>query len=287
MKSYGVRFYCGHPVGKDMAPVSKILEKLEGIRKDGFSFPHLKDGSIAYELRDFHEFHNGAVYQGVLAVLRDDAPNIRTAEGAEKPIELAADEHIIEKNHFLYYRENELLVWQVNGRGSHISRLEAYLGQIAGHAVILADVLNEAAINKLDNGIIRRFELRVAKVRNAEAVDPNSWEGSTFDLMEGLDGTTLSIDVATRRKKQGLSAKTLGVLHRLMARPETKALRVKVDGQTEPIDLFADCIKDRISVPMLGMYPIPMHIFTELAKAKDRQKEALDACFGKGAAVLE
>jgi hypothetical protein len=287
IKSYGVRFYCGQAFVENGQPVSAILAKFEEMKRAGIPFPHLQDGAVAYELRDFESFNGGASYRGVLAVLRDDAPNIRTATGGEKPIQLEVDEHVIEKNHFLYFRENELLVWQVNGRASHISRLEAYLANVAGHAVSLADVLNEQAIKRLDNGIIQRLEIRVARVRNAEAVDPNSWVGSTFDLMNGLDGTTLSIDIGTRRKKRGLSAKAMGVVHGLMARPETRSLRVKLDGQDDLIDLFADCIKDRIGVGMVGLYPVPAEIFSALAAAKDNQKGALDACFGAGSGVLD
>jgi hypothetical protein len=287
MKNYVVRFYGGAFSEDNAARVSTILQSAYDSFQQGNPYPHLQDGSVAYELRDLHSLNGGTAFKGVLAVLRDDAPHIRAADGLERPIALGENEHVIEKNHFLFFKENELLVWQANGRASHISRLEAYLSALSGTTIVLNDVISQNALQRLEEGTVRRFKVRLGKVRNAEAVDPHNWEAPTFDLMNGVDGTSMMFEVATRRKQKGLTDSIKQAVHRFLDRPETKAIEVKLLGEQDPIDLFADCVKDRISVGMVGLYPVPDEIFAALAAAKDRQQGALDAYFGTGDAVLE
>lgn len=289
MKHYGVRFYRGR-VGADgnAGMVSEILLRMYlAWRINGDPIPQWDAGSCKYELRDLVSFNDGASFKGVLAVLRDDAPHIRGADGIERDIPLDVNEHVIEKNHFLFFRDNELLVWQVNGRASHISRLEQYITMLAPETIVFDDIINRSALARLENGIVKRFRLRVAKSKNAAAVNPENWEDGAFELMNGIDGTTLQVEIATRRKAQGLSGSVKAAIHRLLDRGETRALEVRLEGDKEPIDLFADCVRDKMQVDMNGMYPFPESIYSELSAAKDRQQVTLDDFFGVGNAVLE
>jgi hypothetical protein len=288
MKSFGVRFYTASILDPNVPhPVSDVLAAIEAAVSSGNPMPHLPDGTVAYELRDFVSFNNGAAFRGVLAVLRDDAPNIREANGAERPIVLAPDERIIEKNHFLYFKDQELLVWQVNGHGSHVSRFERYLSTVAGHGVSLSDIIQPAALERLNAGTVKRFKVRIASPRNAEAVDPNNWESDAFNLMRGVNGTNITLEISTRKHGKGLANEIKQVAHRLLDRADTRALEVKLDGQTEPIDLFADCLTEKIEVKMVGAYPDTQDMFAGLAAAKDRRRGDLDGYFGQGDLVLE
>lgn len=288
MKSFGVRFYCGAFIdAAENRTVSEILKGLYDAHATGVAYPHVHDGGVIYELRDFDCLNNGTSFKGVLAVLRDDAPNIREAAGTERAIALAQDEHLIEKNHFLYFSDRQLLIWQVNGRGSHISRMEKYLTEAAGTTISLGDVIQPEALRKVNAGTVKRFKLRVAAARNADAIDPNNWEAGTFELMNGIGATTISVEVATRRRGRGLVDEAKNVVHRLLNREDTRALQVQMLGEIEPIDLFADCLKERISVPMVGLYPVAQDIFAALAVAKDNQRIPLDEYFGQGNRVLD
>jgi hypothetical protein len=288
MKDFIVRFYCRNFISADRPKrISQLLQEAFLNFQQGTPYPQLPDGGVKYELREFHSFNNGASFKGVLAVLRDDAPSIREAGGGERAIRLGADEHLIEKNHFLYFTDRELLVWQVNGRGSHMHRFELYLSHLAGHILTLDDVIDPAALARIAAGQVKRLKVRIAGSRNPEAIDPNNWESGIFDLMDGVDGTAITLEVATRRRGNGLSDAVKDVAHRLMDADQTRGLQVTMLGEQEPIDLFADCVKDRISVGMVGLYPITEEIFTAMSRAKDRQKATLDAYFGQGNNVLE
>lgn len=283
IKSFRVRFYEGLVAGGG-TDVAAILLGLHG---QGAPYPHLQDGTIAYEMRDLVSLNGGRVFKGVLAVLRDDAPNIRDATGAEREIALAPDEHVIEKNHFLYYSDRRLLVWQVNGRGSHISRMEKYLGFISDETVSLSDVIQPNALRRLNEGTVKRLKLRVATPRNAAEVDANNWEASTFEMMNGIGATSITVEVNAGRGRKKLDDQVMGVIHRLLNREDTRAVQVTMTGEQEPIDLFADCITAMISVPMLGLYPVAHDIFAALEAAKQQQQASLDEYFGQGNAVLE
>lgn len=288
MKSYSVRFYAGQAGADGNAKkVSEIFGDLIQKQAQGEQLPQMIEGGKIYELRDFLGFNNGASFRGVLAVLRDDAPHIRAADGAERAIELEQDEHIIEKNHFLFFRANELLIWQVNGHASHISRFERYLTACAPETITFNDVINKSSLERLEQGTVKRLRVRVAKPKNAAAIDPNNWESGAFELMNGIDGTMLQVEISTRRKNQGLSANVKSAIHRFLDRAETRALEVKLDGEKDLIDLFADCMRERIEVEMNGLYPLADSIYAALQGAKDKQSEALNAYFGAGNAVLE
>lgn len=289
MKSYGVRFYKGR-VGADgnAGLVSQILLAQSQAAVDGAPMPQHHDGSCKYEIRDFVSLNGGASFKGVLAVLRDDAPHIRGADGAERSIPLDENEHVIEKNHFLFFRANELLVWQVNGRASHISRFEQYLTMLAApETVSFDDVINRSSLERLEQGVVKRLKVRLAKPKNAAVIDPENWEHGAFEMLNGVDGTTIQFEISTRRKTRGLAAGVKLAVHRLLDRAETRALNVKLEGDREPIDIFADCVREKIQVQMNGLYPFPESIYTELASAKDRQQVTLDNFFGVGDAVLE
>lgn len=288
MKSFGVRFYQGYLHDNERGrTVHDLFNELLQKQDLGQSPPQVGDGTIKHELRELKASQNGKVVQGVLALVRDDAPHIREADGGERPIELDDQEGILEKNYFLYYKDQCLLVWQVNGRASHISRFESYLSSYAGAIAQFNDILQEGAYDRLRNGLIKSLRFRIAKRRNANAIDPHDWESDVFDLMGGVGGTVIEVKVSTRRKGKGLTNGVTDAIHRMMNRDDVSALQVKIDGQTEPIDLFADRIFDRIEVQMLGHYPAPLDIIAQLAQAKDRQQQALEASLGKGNQVLE
>lgn len=102
-KTFGVRFYKGTVLGPHSS-VSEILQELFNGQQQGQPLPHVLDGSVSYELRSFNAHNGGTVFTGVLAVLRDDAPNIRDHLGAERPLDLQPGERLIEKNHFILFQ---------------------------------------------------------------------------------------------------------------------------------------------------------------------------------------
>ena len=289
MKSFGVRFYRGVVGNGDASGrnVSDLLTELANYHDEDKQLPQLEVGQLINELRELAVSNTGSVIQGVLALVRDDAPHIRQADGRERPIVLQEQEGVLEKNYFLYFVDQQLLVWQVNGRASHISRFERYLTELSGLNIKFLDILQEGAFKRIKDGMIKSLRFRVAKRKNAEAVSPDDWESDAFEMMSSAEATIIDIKVSTRRRSKGLLGGLSTTVHRMLNRDDVSALQVQLNGEKEPIDLLADCITDRIQVEMHGHYPVPKDILHQLSQAKDRQKFALEAVLGAGDKILE
>lgn len=289
-KTYAVRFYCGTAKNSDgeTKAVSEILSRLAVAAENGDQNFQSHAGDERFELRDLYKSAAGGYISGVLAVLRPDAPHIREASGSEKPIPLKEGDSVIEKNHFIYYREHELLAWQVNGRGSHVSRMEKHLSMATGmnYLVTLDDVLTLDALTRLSQGIVTKLEFRAAKPKNAALIDSANWESAAFDMMSESDATLVNVSVSTRSRHSGLSSSLKGAIHRLLNAETTRKVQVKLRAVEDPIDLMAECLKGKITVKMKGLYPDSKQVIAEMDTVKRSLQASIDAYFGKGDAVL-
>lgn len=283
-KKFGVRFYKGNVIDPNVL-ISELLLQLYTAHHQSQSYPHVTDGSVAYELRNFTSLNNGSVFTGVLAVLRDDAPNIRDHQGNERPIDLQPGERVIEKNHFVFYRERQLLAWQVNTRASHVTRFEQYLSNVSGSIVGFDDIILAASFKRIKEGVVKKLEVKIASPKNPDLVSSSDWSSQALSMMSGVGATSIRIDVSTRMRS-GLKTSVKQVIHQLKDSAEAASIKVKLAGEAEPIDLVADSIKGRVSVNMVGMYPDPADMFIQLQQLKDAKKGELDEFFGQGSRVL-
>lgn len=283
-KQFGVRFYRGNVLDSSVR-VSDILQQLYSAHQSSQQYPHVAGSTVAYELRDFTSLNSGSVFTGVLAVLRDDAPNIRDGHGVERPITMQPGDRLIEKNHFVFYKERQLLAWQVNARASHVSRFEQYLADVAGVVVGFDDIITAASFKRLNEGIVKKLEVRIAAPKNPGLVSSTDWTSRAFQMMSGVGATSIKIDVSTRAGK-GLLDDVKQVIHQLKDSSEAESIKVKLAGDAEPVDLVADSIKGKVSVNMVGLYPDPIDMFIQLQQLKDAKKGELDEFFGQGTNVL-
>lgn len=283
-KQFGVRFYKGNVLNSGVL-VSDILQQLYTAHQGGQTYPHVSGSSVAYELRDFTSLNNGSVFTGVLAVLRDDAPNIRDGQGNERPITMQPGDRLIEKNHFVFYKERQLLAWQVNARASHVSRFEQYLSTAAGAIVGFDDIISAASFKRISEGVVKKLEVRIAAPKNPALIPSTDWTSRAFQMMSGVGATSIKIDVSTRTGK-GLMDGVKQVIHQLKDSAEAESIKVKLAGDSEPVDLVADSIRGKVSVNMVGLYPDPIDMFAQLQHLKDAKKGELDEFFGQGTNVL-
>lgn len=277
-KRYKVRFYTGF--SEDGAPkISEILQDIYTKFLNKTPLPHIKNEGKAYELRNFISLNNGASFKGVLATVRDDAPNIRKSDGKEEKIKLEKDEGVMEKNHFLYFKKNELLIWQQNTNASFVGKFSFYLSSICKKTVSFDDILTAESWKKLESGDIRKFEFKVSRPKSDVEIKPTDWSQKSFDLMNGLNANNITITTAARRGET-LKAPAKAIIKNLLHSAEIKTLKVTPEGQ-EPIDLLADRISTNISVKMEGKYPILDDIFNKLDVAKSQKQKELDEHFGE------
>lgn len=283
-KEFKVRFYRVNVYSADdIEPLDAagMFSKLQSTSTGGLCAT-VHDQLQGFEVRDLRAHNSGTVYQGVFATIRDDAPHIREALGGERVIPLQQDEGILEKNHFLYYRDQSVLVYQVNQRASHPTRFEFYLSTLAGagHSVSLDDMLTRDAWEKLNNGIVKEFDVTFDAPRDPNAYDPADFTSENLRVIERSGAGSMRVVLKASRGRQGLLEWVKHTLHQLKQDRQVRKLQVKLDGETTPIDLFADVIREKITVAMDGRYPNSQRTFEALEAAKQRAQAAIDAHFG-------
>lgn len=280
-KKYKVRFF-NSSTGNGQLKASELFEQLAKIIAVDTVGPSILLGDNKFQLRELTSINNGKSFKGAFAKLRDDAPHIANETGAEKPITLNADEHLIEKNYFLYFAAQELLVYQTNFSASDCSKLGQYLTSFsAGKSTVsFADVLRPEALKKLLAGQIKSVEVAFAKPKKlANFAHQTDWSKNMMELLKTSGAGRIVVKVSTKSKTQTLTHEMKGVIQEFFDNEYTRTLKVKLADVERPIDLIAEAVREEIEVAMIGVYPNPLSIYAELDKAKDRQKSDLDEYF--------
>lgn len=284
LKDFKVRFYkVSTQTVDNVQPLTAnhLFARLHQGAQHGLC-PTINVDSLGYEIRELIAHNRGAVYQGVFATIRDDAPHIREAQGGERIIPLRDDEGILEKNHFLYYANQSVLVYQVNQRASHPSRFEDYLRTMAGmgHTVTLDDMLTRDAWEKLRNGVVKEFDVTFDAPHDPAAYDPTEFSAESMSIMDRSGAGSIRMQLKATRGRQGLLQWAKRTATQLRRDTQVRRLLVRLDGEDSPIDLFADVIREKMTVEMDGRYPNSRRTFEELEAAKRRAQGAIDAHFG-------
>lgn len=131
-KTYQVRF--ARPVvGSNGAPLASLLTRLHA--QHGEHLPARDFGGDRYQVRDLVKV--GTVWKGTFGKLRDDAPHLVNGADEEKELDLEDGDRLLEKCHYLYREQGNLLVWQLNRSSGGMSRFEDYLGALHDEPVLV------------------------------------------------------------------------------------------------------------------------------------------------------
>jgi hypothetical protein len=290
-KNYKVGFFVGK-VGSDgkVGKVSAILKKLAGQKK------HLIHGAGArtdkYEIRHLESFNDGASFTGVFAKIRlSDLPHIGEAGGPERELELAEKEGLIEKNHFLYFRRYEMLVYQANRNGGSEQRMAEYLSSSANETISFDPVLQPEPMKRLMRNELKITSLEVSFARptNADWYPKDQFGKDLMGLLHGAEGARLHLSVhangyGRRTKQHHLRDALKRTMREIVNHADTRVARVMVDDDDHehPIDLIADRIRDSVVVPMNGRYPVTEKMFNALREVHDAQGHNFRDIFGDG-----
>lgn len=230
----------------------------------------------AFELREL--FAHSGVITGCLALLDSEAPHIRDVAGIERKIAVKPGDQFLQKNYFIYYKKQRLLVWQFNLAANHVNNFGIMLSALTAnqHTIVCNVLLDDAFGFDPRTAKIQYVDLRVrepstnAQRLQVEQLDPNSWGVNPFAVMSKSQSSSFSLVLQTRRASTPKLAGWVGdMVEKLWGSSQTRKLRVKVADLEEPIDLLAKRIKARISVKMDGLYPNPKSVLEQLQEAKD------------------
>lgn len=293
-KHYRIGFY-RVAVGAD-ARMGNICERLLAARDGNKMTRALKMGESQVQIRGVEELPHGAGVKGYVARFREETPLTGSPDTPiETPIQLDEGSALIERNHFILYRERgnlELIAYQAGLEGTHVSGLGHYLTLLFGadDAVCMNQVLTPNAYRALvAGGLVKSIDFRVAKPQSKQfAPDPeDTWTQEGIDFMKATGATSYEVKISTKKRGQGLLTDVRQRISILMRSPFTKKLKVKMSDIEEPIDLLAQRLTERITVLPVEGNITSAAVLDGIRGAKIRVQPLLDEIFGQGDEILE
>lgn len=293
-KSMTIEFYQG-VVGTNgnADTVSGLMAELA----DADPRPVITIKGMQHEIRDLRSYNRGASLSGVFAKFRqNDIPHAGAPGGAEHKLDLEEEEGLLEKNHFLYFREHELLVYQRNGNGSTTMRLAAYCSVFNNEAVAFNPVLQLEPMRRLmrNNVLPRRLDLTVARPTNPALFPDDEWNNNLMRVMTEAGGMRIHARItadarSADRNDWYLSDRIKRSINELVSNDlaSVAKLRVEEDGIVHPIDLIADRLLSQKDVEMDERYPVPESIYAALRQARNDERETLQEIFGAQGHALD
>ena len=291
-KTYTVDFYTVQVgAGGVNAAFTGFLTDLA--ENDGISAPRSDNNGNEWIIKSV--VGNRRYYSGVYGKLRkNDIPKIGDEAGHEEEIQLEDHQGLIEKNYFLYYPQQNLLVWQVNVSASWPASFASYLTDHFGEATIFHPVVTVDNMERFMRGDAElvKAELTIARPTNPELYDNDDFSRSVMQLMNGTEAASIRLSVVANRPggrgerlpnqlKDSINMLTdSGVVRRAKA-------DVSYDGETHPIDLIYDRLKAKITVDLIGRYPDHRMVLSELASAKSGVQGQLDGYFGQNGQAID
>ncbi len=263
-RNFQVRFTLTS-VGADGNPLSDLLDSVHA--SHGSSLPEISLNGDHWQVRELRKV--GQVWRGVFAKLGADVPHIVDDADEERELELNAGERILEKGFFLYYENKNALVWQ-NTKVAGTSKFANYLSQILDTIVMLPPIVNTDALDEAMSRGIHELQFTYARPPTLDEGSPR-WRQDAFDLLNSVHGAVGKFTLRGGHQ-QSLAGRTRQIIQGALQSAHVKKVKVKfTDEPLNLVDLLASPVKDQITVPMIGRYPIPARIFEELALAYSRQ----------------
>lgn len=250
--------------------------------------PCVRLGSFEYQVKGLRSSGNG--FHGALCKFRTtDLPLAGKPGGVERELDLDDDEGLIEKNHFLFQNENNLLVFQRNGHAARVNRLSEYLTSYFGETIVFNPVIQPDAIERLMDEELEpvSLDLSYTPPKNRDFFPDDDWgkrlallaaDGNGARIKVSLSADRRSADTAKHHLWQGIKKSAAAIA----GTNNASVARVKVtDGNVEyPIDLIADRLVANEEVEMIGRYPSRESIYSSLRRALESKRDELNEIFG-------
>ena len=142
-----------------------------------------------YVVKELETWNNGEDFRGIFGKIRmSDLPHLANRQGLEKRLPLAADEGLIEKNHFIFNARHQLLIFQENFHGSRVGTFARYLTQVNGRSVAFNPILNT---DVLAQQIKRGTEVTYVEIETDEGAVP-------LDLLADRVKARVSVEMEDR-----------------------------------------------------------------------------------------
>jgi hypothetical protein len=278
-RNYTADFYCFEEDGNRN---SRSLHDLLNTYVGGHAPAYDLDGdvSVRHQIRSVRCNQSRTVFKAVFGKLRrDGTPEQATEDGQESDVELLPGHGLVEKIHFLFFPDINLVVLQRNRNAGSKSHFQTYLNKPAYAKRVLVPVLTQDAYTRLmQGGDIKRLEISFRK----PAVNLNQEDTFLADCVRVFD------DSNAMRVRMTLSARSGEPLLNIMKNAivtlskfgRASVARATMVDNDEIIDLVLDRVVHTFEVNLLpNGRPDIQSMFAGLAGAKDACAQSLEDFF--------
>ena len=241
---------------------------------------NLDDPNVKFQIRSISQAStNGTVFKAVFGRLRHgETPEQASEHSDDADVELKPGHGLVEKNHFLFFSDLNLIVFQRNGHAGRNSHLQAYLNNPTYAHISLSPILTQDSYSKLLNGeALKKIEISLRKPA-AALQQEDTFLKNFIDSFQGQSIGSLKLTLSAER--QGALIESLKeALVTLSKFGRTRIARATlVDDNV--IDLMLDRVTHKFSVPVQANgRPTPSDLFSGLANAKDHCSDDLASYF--------
>ena len=234
-----------------------------------------------HQIRSLTSIADGKAWSGIFGRCRfGETPEQGAEDGQEADVELKPGHGLVEKNHFLFFPTNNLLVYQRNRSASSHSKLQQYINLPAFRGIALEPILTTDSYTRLlEGGAARMVEFSLRVPKNLKMFEGTSVQ-KAIDIATATGGMNVKVKISAGRSVSNLHD-VKDALVQLTRFGYASIARVKLEDEAEPIDLIADRIKTSFSVPLeKSGRPSSKSVFQGLDQARTTCADQLRAFFG-------
>ncbi len=277
-RTYKVDFY---HVQQDQVADTDHVRNLLSAHVGGHAPAHSIDSpDVQFQIRDIAiASANGNIYKGVFGRLRhNETPEQASATGADADVQLLPGYGLVEKNHFLFFGDLNLIVFQRNAHAGRNSHLQAYLNQPQFSHVSLTQVLTTDCYGKLIGGdALKKVEVSLRKPA-AALQQEDTFLSPLIDQFAGTKPNHVKV-VLSAEKGTSLPDSFKDSLVKLSRFGRTRVARAVLVDDTV-VDLLLDRVVGSFTVTLQANgRALPQDMFTGLASAKDQCADELETFF--------
>lgn len=293
-KIYNFDFYECRTISSDSTArpmtASDIFRQLNENKDSGVSTVRQLD-RIDYEIREITPTEFG--FRGIIGKHRkSDLPHAAIVDGAEREIELADDENLLEKTHFHFYEDYQLIILQKNHYGINNKRFGRYLSS-GTYVTTLNPVIEPSDLQLLLHNRIqlRSIEVAIARPRNQELFRnvEHDFNNTIVSTLRGTGSATLKIEArgdarSNDPESRYLQSSIKRALREMQSTFDVKKCQLLLEDQdqgiTHPVDLVCNRLKFQKQIHVEGRYPQSFEMWTALTEARVNKEAELQRYFG-------
>lgn len=281
-KSYKVDFYViTHNGDRDH---NLVRDFLKPIKSNGYSdaLSLSADSDEKYQIRNLVPLGHRSSYKGIFGRCRfGERPEQGTAQGDESDVELKPGHGLVEKNHFLFFSKRNLLVYQRNTSGSHYGRFQRYLSEAIGEPLLFEPLLTTDSYKRLIDGAgVRSVDISFQQPKDPTLYE-DLWFSDAIKLVKKAGGLNARVRISVGRTNTRLIEQMKEAALKLAKGGLARVARVKLEDESEAIDLIADRIVENITVKLNTKgRPESEDIYARLQQAEAKRARDLKSFYG-------